>query len=204
GRGPVYRLPGDEGGDPLVIRHYWRGGAVAALLGDRYLRVSTPRPVRELWTSVAVRARGVATPKVAALGVYPDGVFYRADLVSVYVPDSVDLAEALFGPEALEGDDRFAAWRAAGRLVHDLHEAGVVHADLNVKNILLRRSAGSPRAYVLDLDRCRVHGRVSRRRRARVLRRFRRSVDKWAERTGRPLRLGEVEAFEETARGTDA
>lgn len=194
GRGPVHRVRFD--GRDLVVRHYWRGGAVATWLRDRYLRLGTPRPIRELWTSHAVRARGIPTPEILALAVYPSGAFYRADLVTSYVPDSMDLAAALFGDDALAGEERRAAWRAAGRLVRALHDGGVVHADLNVKNVLLRWSTHPPTAYVLDLDRCRVRHRVTERDRRRILDRFRRSVDKWARRSGRPVAPEEMRAFE--------
>ena len=39
------------------------------------------------------------------------------------------------------------------RISDDLHEAGVDHVDLNLKNILL---APDGRAIVIDLDRCRI------------------------------------------------
>src|SRR5690606_30819678 len=96
-------------GGRWVVRRYRRGGLVARWLGDRYLRVGLPRPIRELIASAAARRRGVATPRVIAAAVYPAGIFYRADVITEYIPDSIDLAEALFGPAALEGEDRVRA-----------------------------------------------------------------------------------------------
>jgi hypothetical protein len=71
GRGAVFAVatPARE----WVVRHYRRGGAVARVLGDRYVRISEPRALRELRASVLARSRGVATPEVVAAVVYPAG-----------------------------------------------------------------------------------------------------------------------------------
>ena len=79
------------------MRHYHRGGAVASLLGDRYLRVGEPRPVRELRLGRALERLGVPTVPHLAAAVYTHGIWYRGDLVTRWVSGSVDLAEGLFG-----------------------------------------------------------------------------------------------------------
>lgn len=195
GRGRLYSIPGPDG--RWVVRHYRRGGAMARLLDDRYLRLGTPRPLRELRASRALRARDIATPEVLAAAVYPAGAFYRADLATREVPDSRDLAEAAFGPDPLAPLERAAAWRAAGRLVRELHDAGVIHPDLNLKNILLEWTIRPPRPHVLDLDRCRVVDRLPGWRRRRMLRRLARSRAKWEDATGRTVPGAERAAFEE-------
>jgi len=182
GRGAAWRIAG-PGGD-WVVRHYRRGGAVARWLGDRYLRLGEPRPLRELRASEAVRARGIETPEVLAAAIYPAGVFYRGDIAVRYVPASRDLAAVLFGTEAVEAE-RCAAMEAAGRLVRALHEAGVVHPDLNLKNVLIAGPASAPRAILLDLDRCAAGDGVGAGGRARMIARFHRSLAKWERRTGR-------------------
>lgn len=201
GRGVVYGI--DAPGGRWVVRRYRRGGLVARWLGDRYLRVGLPRPIRELIASAAARRRGVATPRVIAAAVYPAGIFYRADVITEYIPDSIDLAEALFGPAALEGEDRVRACAAAGRLVAGLAGQGVAHPDLNLKNILLVRSGGGVSAVLLDLDRCRIQDRLSDGQGARMRRRLLRSVEKWEARTGRRLTPRERSALD-PAEGGDA
>jgi hypothetical protein len=79
-----------------------------------------------------------------------------------------------------------AAMRAAGRLLRRAHDAGLVHPDLNLKNILVT-AEDPPSALVLDLDRGRLVREVSERARRRMLDRLWRSVRKWERRTGRPL-----------------
>ena len=49
GRRPAYRVGVDD--EAWVVRHGWRGGAVARVLTDLYLRRVIPRPLRELRTS---------------------------------------------------------------------------------------------------------------------------------------------------------
>jgi hypothetical protein len=201
GRGVAYAVPAPGG--RWVVRHARRGGALARWLGDRYLRLGRPRPVKELAVSAAARGLGVETPEVVAAVVYPAGIFYRSDIASRFVPESMDLATALFGPKALVGEDRVLAAAAAGRLVRAAHECGVVHPDLNLKNVLLQWTMRPPRAYLLDLDRCRVVPRLSARRREAMLRRFWRSWRKWEARTGVRLVGGEREAFERAYGGFD-
>jgi 3-deoxy-D-manno-octulosonic acid kinase len=161
-----------------VVRHYVRGGAIAGLLGDRYLRVGPRRPYAELWTSARARARGIDTPAVAAVAIYTRGPFYRGDIATELVPDAADLAEISSGPSRRSEAERLRAWEAAGRLVRAIGQAGLIHADLNVRNILIAWRDGLPRAHLLDLDRCRIVRRVSPRDLAAMVRRLYRSARK--------------------------
>lgn len=198
GRGVVYGI--EVPGGRWAVRHSRRGGLVARWLGDRYLRAGVPRPIRELAASDAARRRGVATPRVIAVAIYPAGIFYRADVITEYIPDAVDLAGALFGPAALTGEDRVRACEAAGRLVAGLGGRGLVHPDLNLKNILVVRSGGEVSAVLLDLDQCRMLDRVSHGQRARMRRRLLRSLEKWQFRTGRRLSARERAALDPAGR----
>jgi 3-deoxy-D-manno-octulosonic acid kinase len=206
GRGRVALVAAPEpwSDEQWVVRHYHRGGAVARFLGDRFLRRGTPRPFQEFRALETLRARGVPAPDPVGATIHRRGLFYRGDLVTRWVPDSVDLATLLFDPEtptvpaaAAEGVEGVAAMRAAGRLVRLLHERGVVHPDLNLKNILLAPDDPEPRALVLDLDRANLHpDRVPDRQRRRMIARFWRSARKWERRTGRSLPASLRAAFE--------
>lgn len=205
GRGEVYIVASPTGDGRWAIRHYHRGGAVASLLGDRYLRLGTPRPVREVGVGRALEAAGIPTPRHVGGAVYPHGVWYRGDLVTEYVPDSKDLADILFGdPPGGTRFDPAAALRAAGVLVRRLHDGGVLHRDLNLKNILIAGqepgasgTADPLRALVLDLDRASLRSRVGKRMRRRMLDRFWRSARKWEVRTERRLDPALRRAFED-------
>lgn len=222
GRGAAYRMTLAEG--DCVVRHYRRGGAVAHVLHDEYLRAGEPRPLRELHASIAARARGVATPEVLAAIVYLAGPLYRADLATRFVADSRDLASVLFGsaidqprrnprthePAQRESRERssasherssepirIAAWRATGVLLRSVFAAGIEHADLNLRNILLSGAAESPRALLLDLDRAMVHEPpVGHAVRAAMLARLHRSRLKLESLAGERSGAAEIAAFD--------
>lgn len=178
-----------------VVRHYHRGGAVGPLLGDRYLRLGTPRPVRELRLGWALEERGLPTTDHVGAAVYPAGPWYRGDLVTRYVPGAHDLAAVLFPGRATDETDPAAAMEVTGRLFRTLHEGGVIHPDLNLKNILIVGAGPSPQTRVLDLDGARLQARVGPRARRRMVERFWRSGRKWSARTGAALDPVWVEAF---------
>jgi tRNA A-37 threonylcarbamoyl transferase component Bud32 len=200
GRGVAHRVTGAD--SDWVVRHYRRGGSMARPLGDRYLRIGTPRPLTELRASQAARAKGIATPAVEALFVRSVGVFYRADLATRYVPDSRDLASSVFEHHG-SGDDEalHAAWRAAGALLGAAFAAGVVHLDLNLGNVLLQTDGAGIRAHLIDLDRARVVDRLTEVQRGRMLERFHRSRRKLERAAGRQVSAGELAAFEAGLRG---
>lgn len=197
GRAPVLVVSAEVSGPDdraqWAVRRYRRGGAAAALLGDRYVRAGRTRPAAELSASVGARARGVCTPAVVAGAVYPVGPFYRADLVTELVPDARTLTDALFGDDARA--DAQAALSAAGRLVRSLEEACVEHRDLNAGNIVLRSVTGGVEPWVLDLDRSRVL-EVGSPCASRAMRgRLERSLTKMGHLYRRPLAPAEWEAL---------
>jgi 3-deoxy-D-manno-octulosonic acid kinase len=179
----------------VAVRHYRRGGALAALWRDRYPRLGTPRPLRELQASVAARARGIPTPEVVAVTMHPGRWSYRADLATRFIPGAAELAELVF-PGGARPPDLLDRCHAAGALGGSLAAAGLYHPDLNLKNILIRTgtaggggSAGEPAAgeevWLVDLDRARVgSGAAGATADARMLARLRRSWEKWERRAG--------------------
>jgi 3-deoxy-D-manno-octulosonic acid kinase len=194
GRGAAWAV--ELGGVACVVRHYRRGGAVARLLDDRYLRIGRPRPLREMVASARARERGVRTPEVLATVTYAQGVFYRADIATRFVPDSMDLAAATLGPAHLPDGERLAAWTAAGALLRTAFEAGVLHRDLNLRNILVQRTDGELVAWLIDLDRADVgEHELSDLRRSWMLDRLHRSRHKLEAQMGRRADAGELAAF---------
>lgn len=202
GRGAAYGVQTPAG--TWVVRHYRRGGAVARLLGDRYVRLGAARPLAELRASEAARQRGVRTPEVVAAVVYGAGPFYRADLATTLVPGAADLAETALGASRLDAAARADAWAAAGTLLRDAMAAGVEHADLNLRNVLIATTPEGMRAYLLDLDRAVVHeGPLADDARAAMLRRFHRSRRKLERALGHVTSDMELAAFETGLAGAD-
>jgi 3-deoxy-D-manno-octulosonic acid kinase len=193
GRGAVYSVPAPVPGPDQrarwAVRHYYRGGFVARWLHDRYLAVGEPRPFLEALASDTARARGIPTPAVVAGAVYPSGAFYRADVVTELVPEAADLADVLFGDNrlALPAED---ALTAAGRLVRMLERAGVLHPDLNAKNIVLHTHPEGPTDHLVDLDRCCARSAGVPAPAFPMRRRLERSLRKFEGRVGRYLPHG--------------
>jgi hypothetical protein len=129
-----------------------------------------------------------------AAAVYPEGLFYRGDLLTEVLPDTSDLVSALFDTArkgAGGAAERQDALKAAGELIRQMAAVGVTHGDLHAGNILLQWSGSFPTPHLVDLDRCRVAKGGGTVPPASMHKRLRRSLLKWERRTG--LRLSEKE-----------
>ncbi len=190
GRGRTWAVPAPAPGHAhargWVVRHYRRGGLMARWLRDWYFAVGEPRPVAELRASLEASRRGIPTPAVVAGSVHAAGAFYRADLVTEEIPGGVDLAEVLFG-DGERSVPPLPALAAAGTLVRRLAEAGVRHADLNAKNLVLQPTGDGIRAWVVDLDGCRLASGPGPGVGETMRRRLERSLRKLGARSGRSL-----------------
>jgi hypothetical protein len=176
-----------------VVRHNWHGGAFAWPTGDRFWGAG--RTDIELRASERLRAAGVMTPRIVAVITYPAGAgLRRADVATELVPNARDLGAHLCDPEAAA---RTRAIAAAGGLLRALAAADARHHDLNVKNVLLRRSpTGELEPYVLDVDRVTFHPP----RAAAVMRgnveRLLRSARKWRRLRGARVTEAELAAWQ--------
>jgi hypothetical protein len=196
GREAAYAITLPDVGIPVVVRHNRHGGALRGLTGDLFL--SPTRAPIELETSVELRARNVPSPEVVAYAVYPAGIgFARSDVVTEEVPDSWDFGSVILETTP-ESPDRLKAWNAVRRLLKRLASARARHHDLNVKNVLLRRTPDDLFAgYVLDVDRVELDC-TRRDAYAGNRARLRRSVEKWRDLKGARVSDAEIEALRRT------
>ncbi len=158
GRAPVYAFELPEGSGDAVVRRSMRGGALSKLHTDLFLPPT--RGLRELLTSLRLRAAAVPTPEVMGYAVYPVGkVFRRTDVITREIKGGADLATLLAAADP--GPRRSAILEAAAQLVAALSRAGAHHSDLNLRNILVTESSGAepeaPQAHILDVDRIQFH-----------------------------------------------
>jgi 3-deoxy-D-manno-octulosonic acid kinase len=173
------------GGRSAVVRHARHGGLLAPLLGDLFW--GAPRFYREAALSRTLAERRVRTPAVLAAVRYRAGPFHRADVVTAAV-EGADLVELFFGETPPSGAAREAVLDALGALVRRLHDAGFVHPDLQLRNLLVRDAAGAePEAWLLDVDTCRPMRADGDAERARNLDRLYRSWAKWNRLRGERL-----------------
>jgi 3-deoxy-D-manno-octulosonic acid kinase len=135
---------------PLVLRHYRRGGLIARLSEDRYWWSGEDR-VRAFaeWRLLHYLAqRGLRVPKPVAAFYRRAGMTYRCDLITQRIVSAQSLSAALAPGPVPE-----STWRAIGAAIARLHSHGVDHADLNAHNILLDDNQS---ISVIDFDRGRL------------------------------------------------
>jgi 3-deoxy-D-manno-octulosonic acid kinase len=148
GRAPTVLLPLRDG-TRLLVRPFWRGGAIAPLLGPRLF--GPARPLRELCVTQQLHQRGAPVPRPAFAWTRRSGILYRAALATFFEEGALDaLAFLERGPGAKRV--RRAA-RALGHAVRAFHDAEGSHPDLHLKNLLLYESPRADEALVVDLDR---------------------------------------------------
>jgi len=138
---------------PVVLRQYLRGGWVAKISRQSYFftTVSRSRPFREYHLLAALYDQGLPVPKpVAALCEF-HGVISSGALMTARISSARTLADVLPGNN--EGNDLdVGLWESVGKCIHRFHEAGVWHADLNARNILLDENS---QVFLIDFDRAR-------------------------------------------------
>jgi tRNA A-37 threonylcarbamoyl transferase component Bud32 len=179
GRVTWWRIEPDWSRGPLLVRRYAHGGALGPLLGDLF--PSAARMVSELRVSAYAHRAGVPVPRPLAVRVeHVCGPLVRAYFVGELLTGALDLLAVCEAFEAGRHVPRRAVARSVGRAVARMHEAGIEHADLNLRNILVRRPFDEPAAHVIDFDCARVRGRLSTAQRAANLKRLDRSVRKRA------------------------
>jgi len=162
-----------------ALRQYRRGGMVRHLLTTAYLwtGLDRTRAFREFRLLASLHAGGLPVPAPLATRVVRTALWYRAELLTEWLPGTRSLADLLGDAEL---DD--ARWRAVGATLRRFHDAGVDHADLNAHNILLDGQGG---VFIIDLDRGRLRTPHARWQRGN-LSRLRRSLEK-VHATGRAL-----------------
>ncbi len=183
GRPASFPVPGVDG-LRVVARRYLHGGVLRGLTGGLF--PGAGRFLRELRLLEDLHREGVPVPRPAGLVVRggPAGTA-RGWMLTREIEDVEDLRALLLRTEP--GDvARAVALVAAGRAVRRLHDAGVLHADLHVKNILVPRDGGP--AVVIDLDDAqRLPGGLRREQRVTQIQRLDRSLEKLSVKAGARL-----------------
>lgn len=131
-----------------ALRHYLRGGLIARLFHDQYfgLRLKNTRAWKEWHLLNDMQALGLPVPKPVAASVIKTGVFYRADLITEYLENTLTLSDMLVSKKL--GND---IWMNIGQTVRNFHNHSVFHSDLNAKNILISEQQ---QVYLIDFDQC--------------------------------------------------
>ena len=185
GRGATPAIP-IRSGVRMILRRYRHGGLLSQLTGSLY--IGPERALSELRVTARAASLGAPVPRVLCLVLWPVlGPFWSGLIGTREESGARDLLGAARTVEPAKARAELAL--DAGRAIRKLHDAGVDHPDLQVRNVLSQDDNGKRRIVVIDLDRAAYYtsGGLPIRRRAANLGRLLRSVVKtglWPERIG--------------------
>ncbi len=150
GRGNTLLLEKPFG--PAALRCYLRGGWPARVSRDQYFYsgLNRSRPFREFNILRQLTEKGLSCPVPLAASCDRGLFFYRGALLMEEINDVTPLADFLGSTGSGS-----ALWADVGACIYSFHQAGVNHADLNARNLLLNRVSGE--VYLVDFDRCTVN-----------------------------------------------
>jgi tRNA A-37 threonylcarbamoyl transferase component Bud32 len=161
------------------VRDYCHGGLFGKILRDIFW--DSLRPLRELSICEAAGKSGIKTSEVIAIVKNRIlGPVYKCRLVSKEITGAIDLMELLFNPEEnkLVVRKRQIINKTA-KVVKEMHDAGIYHADLHLKNILVQSAAGGKdNVYIIDLDKSRQYEKINFHKRVKNIMRLDRSIEK--------------------------
>ncbi|MGY5451311.1 3-deoxy-D-manno-octulosonic acid kinase [Agarivorans sp. MS3-6] len=129
-----------------VLRHYHRGGLVSKLSNDRYLYTSLKRTRvwREFSLLMSLKALQLPAPLAIAGRIKRSGMSFQADLILERIDGAKDLAQLLS-----ERRLPLSLWQKVGETIALFHKAGVYHADLNLRNIMVD---DQQKVWLIDFD----------------------------------------------------
>ncbi|HHT9106635.1 MAG TPA: lipopolysaccharide kinase InaA family protein, partial [Candidatus Wujingus californicus] len=154
GRGQYLSIPiTKDSTEKIIIRDYKHGGLFGKFFGNVFLNFK--RPLNEISISEFALQRGIPSAEVIAITqkrIF--GIFYKATFVSKEIKGAIDILQFLKEtPLEFIQKSKKSVIFALVRLIRNMHDAGIYHADLHLKNILLRKNLnGEFQAYIIDLD----------------------------------------------------
>jgi tRNA A-37 threonylcarbamoyl transferase component Bud32 len=171
GRGEVLIIKEKRG--EVAIRKYRHGGLLRRLTGDLFFFGA--RPFQEVAVTEEVRRAGVPTLEIlAAIMERGWGGWYRGYLITRYLPSTMNLISYL--DQEPKDERRREIIEKAGEAVRKIHQRGIYHADLHLKNFLVKK--GGSKVYLIDFDKSMVFPRLGPTRRMKNLKRLDRSAEK--------------------------
>jgi tRNA A-37 threonylcarbamoyl transferase component Bud32 len=171
GRGEVLIIKGRRG--EVAVKQYRHGGLLRRLTGDLFFFGS--RPFQELAVTEKVRAAGVPTWDIlAAIMERGWGGWYRGYLITTYLAAATDLISYL--DQEPRGEKRRRVIGKTGEAVKKMHQAGIYHADLHLKNFLVED--GGRKVYLIDFDKSTAFTHLGPSQRIKNLMRLDRSAEK--------------------------
>lgn len=162
-----------DGCREFVLRHYYRGGLPAKIIGDQfiYTGMEKTRSMAEFNLLLLMIEQGLPVPKPVVADVERSGLTYRASILIERISEARDLFQQLCEQPLLTDD-----WERIGAMIRQFHDAGVYHSDLNCRNILWQDGENGSKPWLIDFDRCEI--RQNGAWRAANIARLKRSLEK--------------------------
>jgi len=183
GRDPVPSVLIDKtDNERMVIKHYTHGGFTRIFNKDIFWGI--PRPLKELFFVEKVISLNIPTYEILAL--IKDKMpffFYRADLITKELSNGVDLKTYFENLSTKQDKTRIKEKRkvikSVAGVIREMHSAGIYHADLHLKNIIIKKNINSPPLpYIIDFDNSSIKRKLSFKKKLKNLFRFHRYIDK--------------------------
>lgn len=154
GRGRALFLEADFAA--AVLRQYLRGGWASRFSRHHYVFTGyeRSRPVLEYRMLERLHSGGLPVPEPLAALCLREGRLYSGWLMTRRIPNTATLADLIGGRRDTE-----VLWLDTGAMIRRFHDDGVIHADLNARNILVDAEGG---IHLIDFDRARVRSGDSR------------------------------------------
>lgn len=171
GRAKAMRIELEGVASSMLAKRITRGGALAPLVPDVF---AFDRGYAELLVTESLRAQGVRVPALIAVrqtAIHPWLARGAIELFVEWREDALDLVAWCHSPIARSA--RAQGWASVGAELARMHAAGVVHEDLNARNVLVDASA---QAWLVDLGASRVASATPDRRVANLVRLLRSGV----------------------------
>jgi len=185
-------------GERMVIRSYIHGGWYGKI--NRSLFFGKLRPLRELVISEEALKGGIQTVTIlAALSKRVFGPFYNGKLISREIIGALDLIRYLQILKQRPASERLKVKagliKAVAAMIRKMHDQGIYHADLHLKNVLVQEgSKGDFQVYLIDFDKSEIRDSISYKKRIKNLMRFNRSAEKLKEK-GLPITFSDQWRF---------
>lgn len=182
GRNVIPCIPIKGSDDRMIIKHYEHGGLFRKITRD--ILLGNSRPFRELVILETAFQKGIPVPE--ALAVRVDrifGPFCKGEITYKEIPHSTNLLEYLKRLNRRPKEEKISAKRkiinSLAEAIKKMHASGIYHADLNIRNVLIRNTGKGIQVYLLDFDCSKVIEDISLRARIKNLARLNRSCEKW-------------------------
>lgn len=133
-----------------VLRQYLRGGWASRVSRHHYVFTGyeRSRPVMEYRMLERLHGADLPVPEPLAALCRREGRLYSGWLMTRRIPHAATLADVIGGRRDTE-----VLWTDTGVAIRRFHDYGVIHADLNARNILVDETGG---IHLIDFDRARV------------------------------------------------